>query len=185
MIRHPGIQCGKAVQEVLIAGLGALGQQQQLFFFLDAQLHFQQVLIPGGPAGELAQVGKLEQLQPARLQRLHAVAGGFATEQVMEVEKLVPLPVELLDVLTPIRQHHLGPQQPLLHPDQQIRAVTGVPETGFWGQPQRPGKREEARGLLLICDPVPTKGRSVRHHGVSCGADARLRTGRRRSPPRR
>ncbi|MNF48905.1 hypothetical protein D3C84_301670 [compost metagenome] len=185
MIRHPGIQGREALQEVLVAGLGALGQQQQLFLLLDPQLHRQQVVIPGGPAREPAQIGQREQLYATGLQRLHAVAGRFTTEQMVEVDKLVPLPVELLDVLAPIRQHHLGPQQALLHLDQQIRAVTGVPEAGSGGERQGAGKREEARGLLLIHDPIPAKRGSVHPVRLRRDADARLRTGRRRSPPRR
>ena len=88
---------------MLIARLWAPGQQQQLFLLLDAQLHFKEMVIPGGPARESAQIRQRKKLQPARLQRLHAVAGGLTTEQVVEVEKLVPLLIELLDVLAAIR----------------------------------------------------------------------------------
>ncbi len=164
MVGHSGIECRKTVEKVLIACLRAAGQQQLLLLLLDAQLHLQQVLVPARPAGQLAQVGQTEQLQTAGLQRLHAVAGRLATEQVVEVEKLVTLPVELLDVLAAIRQHQLGPQQPLLHPDQQIRAVASVPEAAFWAEGQRAGKREEARGLLFICDLRPIEGGSVSQH---------------------
>ncbi len=185
MIGHPGLQRGKTAQEVLIAGLRALGQEQQLLLLLDAQLHRQQMLIPGGPAGERAQVGQIEQQEPTGLQRLHAIAGRLAAEQVVKVEKLVTLPVELLDVLTAIRQHHLGPQQSLLHHHQQIGSIASMPEAGTGAQGQRPGKREEARGLLLIRDPIPAKRGSVHSARLRHDADARLQTGRHRSLPRR
>ena len=50
---HPARE---ASQKMLISAPWAPGQQQQLFLLLDAQLHRQEMVIPGGPARESAQI---------------------------------------------------------------------------------------------------------------------------------
>ena len=116
MIRQTGIQGGEMGQEVLVACLWGTGQQQQLLLLLDAQLDGDQMLVPGGPKAMLTQAGEGKYPQTARLQCLHAVAGGLTTELMMKIEKLISLPVELLDVFAAVIEGDSGSQQPLLDP---------------------------------------------------------------------
>ena len=113
---------------MLITSLGRAGEQQQLLLLLDAQLDRDQMLVPGGPEPVPAQAGEGKHQQAARLQGLHAAAGRLAAELMVKVEKLVPLPVELLDVFAAILEDDPGPQQTLLDPDQQIRTIARPPQ---------------------------------------------------------